>query len=192
MMFVLKNSQLNPMIIEIDSKGKTKFLNAKPPEGQIKAWSVEKALQLAYIRKDWKSFFKILNATRHKSDDLADTMVQIEALCCHFEWGSTPIPKDWELMPAMSGWQSGQIFFRHLHALMGLDASDLKINRSVKIWISFFSKHKDDEIILSRDKLNVVVTESNRSLNLVVKSNISPIFLTNGHSAETIKLVLNQ
>nr|QBK90806.1 MAG: holliday junction resolvase [Pithovirus LCPAC201] len=171
-MTVLSDSTINPLIVEIDSSGKTKILGA--PKGlsssQVKDWSIEKSLQLSYIRKDWTSFMSILEATKNKSDDLADTMVQIEAICRHLKWGTTPIPPKWEEIPIMSGWQTGQIFFRHLLKLTGLPKIHLETTRSLKGWLSLFRKHKP-EIIGSRNKL-VSIKRKPVSLSLNVEPNL--------------------
>lgn len=165
LMTVLSSSKINPLILEIDSCGKTSILGApKLTSTQVKDWSIEKALQLSYIRKDWTSFMAILNATKNKSDDLADTLVQIESICCYFKWGTTPIPPKWEEIPIMSGWQTGQIFFCHLLELLGLPKHHLETVRSRTGWLSLFRKNKH-MIIASREKL---ISHRKTPINLVL------------------------
>ena len=185
-MMILTSSNIHPLIVEIDSTGKTKILGAPKltSKRQVKDWSVEKALQLSYIRQDWFSFMAILNATRNKSDDLADTLVQIEAICLHFGWGVTPIPPKWEEIPIMSGWQTGQIFFRHLLKLAGLPEHHLQTTRTLKGWLEVFRKNKH-MIVASRDKL---ISCRKNPINLVLKveSNLNKI-----NSATTSSLTIH-
>lgn len=154
---ILSKSEIHPLILEIDSSGKTCILGApkKLTPRQVKDWSVEKALQLSYIRKDWHSFYAIINATRNKTDDLSDVMVQIESICSLFDWGTTPIPPDWEILPIMSGWETGQIFFRHLLKLMDFSPQYLTTITKLKGWLKLL-RGNYDLIVRSRDRLLAV------------------------------------
>jgi len=91
----LHNKILLPAIIEVDPKLKGKALGA--PKGinekQLKVWSVEKSRELLIMRKDDFSL-KVLDHFRTKQDDLADTIAQIEAICCVWGFPLTGIPPD--------------------------------------------------------------------------------------------------
>ena len=78
---ILKDLPLLPMIIEIDNKLKTQALDSPRNlnDKGIKDWSIEIAKQLLQLRGDTKSF-QIITKER-KKDDLADTVLQVEALC---------------------------------------------------------------------------------------------------------------
>lgn len=71
------------IVIDIDSHLKGSVLNAPKgiTEKQLKRWSVQKAIELCTIRKD-EEMIKLLTTKmkKGKMDDLADTIVQIEAL----------------------------------------------------------------------------------------------------------------
>ena len=77
----LKNSTLNPIIIELDSKVKGGQLGGAMglSSKQLKAWAVEKAISILTMRNDSFSL-DILNKIK-KKDDLADCVVQLDALC---------------------------------------------------------------------------------------------------------------
>ena len=78
-----------PMIFEIDSKLKGKELGASNHlnERGIKQWSVDQARDLLAKRKDLVGL-EILEKTK-KKDDLADTVMQIEALFSFQGWPLT-------------------------------------------------------------------------------------------------------
>ena len=162
MLDTLSESELCPMILEINSTTKTIYLGAPKNlnRKQVKDWSIEKALQLSYIRKDWVSFFAILDAARNKSDDLSDVIIQIEVICLLFNYGITPIPTGWDQVPAMAGWSPGQIFFQHLLALLLSISTPVKSQDklegtpSVNAWLIFFRKNRD-LIISSREKMSM-------------------------------------
>ena len=82
----LRDTPLLPFIIEIDPKMKTKLLNA--PRGlnakEVKNWSVEKAMELLKMRNDTLGL-SLINKLKGKKDDLADTIIQIEAMCILLE-----------------------------------------------------------------------------------------------------------
>ena len=86
---MLRNTKLLPMLIEIDNKLKTKELNSPPNlnENGIKKWSIELAEQLLILRNDQESL-NILKQAK-KKDDLADSILQSEALCRYLGWPST-------------------------------------------------------------------------------------------------------
>lgn len=88
---VLADSQLMPLMIEIDNKSKGRALNI--PRGlnklQYKDWLIEKATELLEMRRDREGLEKLLNERsnskkKKKQDDLADTVCQAEALCVLF------------------------------------------------------------------------------------------------------------
>ncbi|AYV86289.1 MAG: hypothetical protein Solumvirus3_25 [Solumvirus sp.] len=72
---------ITPIIIEIQSSVKTRQLGGACGLNKrgIKEWAVKRALEILTERKDQKAL-DILNAKK-KKDDLADTVVQLEALC---------------------------------------------------------------------------------------------------------------
>ncbi len=82
--FILHSTKslFNPVVIEISSKLKGKKLNAPPNlnEYGLKRWSEEKGEKILRIRGDRKGL-KILETTKGKTDDLTDTILQIEAFC---------------------------------------------------------------------------------------------------------------
>ena len=77
----VRDSPLMPIIIELDSKVKARYLGC--PRGlnerQTKLWLIEKAIQLL----DWRGDKETANLIRtvKKKDDLADTVCQIEGFC---------------------------------------------------------------------------------------------------------------
>ena len=78
----LRNNLLKTVIMEISSKLKSKQLYAPKgiSEKEIKKWSIVKAIELLKIRKDDYAIDIINKAAKSKKDDLADTVVQIEAV----------------------------------------------------------------------------------------------------------------
>jgi len=80
-MMLLRNNRILPLFFEIDSKLKGKQLGASSHlnERGIKAWSVDKAIELLNYRND-KIAIDIMAKNKNKADDLADTVCQIEAL----------------------------------------------------------------------------------------------------------------
>lgn len=78
-------------IIEIQPKLKTRMLDApfKLDKREVKKWSVEKAMELLTIRKDFPTIDLINSTPKRKKDDLADTITQIEAICVLFKWPLT-------------------------------------------------------------------------------------------------------
>ena len=69
-----------PMIFEVDPKLKSKVFNAGRLDArEVKKWAVEKAIELLEARNDTAGL-DIMNAIKGKKDDVADTIVQIEAL----------------------------------------------------------------------------------------------------------------
>ena len=76
----LRKSEHYPLIIEIDPKLKGKMLGAPPVTyHELKKWGVRKALEICQERNDKASYDKLV-ATK-KADDLADSLLQIEAWC---------------------------------------------------------------------------------------------------------------
>ncbi len=85
----LKNlTPLLPLILEISPRIKTRYLDS--PKGmnskQVKRWSIEMALNLLKDRGDTYAYGVITNAAKNKKDDLADTIVQLEAICKMLGW----------------------------------------------------------------------------------------------------------
>lgn len=88
--FLLRNMPLLPAVVEVDPKLKGKILRA--PRGitqtQLKAWAIEKAIELINKRKDGEAF-SVLKKYSRKMDDLADTICQVEALFIIWGLGET-------------------------------------------------------------------------------------------------------
>lgn len=84
----LKDSPLIPLILEIDPKIKSDYLNAPSDMGEIdvKKWSKEKAQELLRARGDTESLSKF---GENKTDDYSDVVCQIEAICVLFNWPIT-------------------------------------------------------------------------------------------------------
>lgn len=75
-------------LVEISSKIKGKNLGAgKLPRPKLKAWSIDKAVELSTVRKDKKflEYYKQETEDKLKKDikvdDICDTLIQIEAFC---------------------------------------------------------------------------------------------------------------
>ncbi len=85
----LKDAPLLPMILEIDSKLKSRQLGIPSGLGkkEYKRRLIEKAKELLSVRGDTFSS-KILERYK-KKDDIADTVCQIEALFLYFKWPAT-------------------------------------------------------------------------------------------------------
>lgn len=90
-MIKLKNTPLLPLIMEVDPKLKSRELKAPPSltESQLKKWSIDKATELLTLRQDQASL-AVLQQSKKKRDDLADTVCQIEALFSYLGFRSTP------------------------------------------------------------------------------------------------------
>ena len=82
LMIKVMNNSLKTVILEIDSKLKTKQLNAPKKLGAdgTKTWAIEKAYLLLKQRNDLLSINIMDKAQKSKKDDLADTVIQIEAV----------------------------------------------------------------------------------------------------------------
>lgn len=78
-------------ILEISPTLKTKALEAPPKldKREVKKWSVDKALELLYKRGDFKTIRILEEVAKSKKDDLADTIIQIEAICKIYGWPLT-------------------------------------------------------------------------------------------------------
>lgn len=89
-MLMLRNSELRPLVVEINPKVKGKILKAPKEltEKQLKKWAVEKATELLTTQGDTKSL-EIMSKLK-KKDDVADTVCQIEALCRCWKYPSIP------------------------------------------------------------------------------------------------------
>jgi hypothetical protein len=86
-MFLTFNNKLLPIIYEVDPKLKGEVFNAgKLSETDLKKWAVTKAIEILTERKDQNSLDIIAgsrNSKKKKQDDLADTVIQTEALFRH-------------------------------------------------------------------------------------------------------------
>jgi hypothetical protein len=98
-MITLKDAPQLPLIVELDATMKTRCLNAplKMKGKEVKKWAIEKAIEILKKRKDEQSL-QIMYITkkgnkelelRSKSDDVADTVVMIEAFCRIMGWPTT-------------------------------------------------------------------------------------------------------
>ena len=95
----------------------------------------------------------------------------------------------------MSGWQTGQIFFRHLLKLTDLPDFHLETIRTLKGWLSLFRKNKP-VVIGSRDKL---VSIKRKPVNLILdiksSSNGSTRYLdtpSTTNPSNQIRLIINE
>lgn len=85
-MILLKDKPTLPFIVEIDPKTKGKTLGAPKniTKPILKKWAVDKAKELCSHRGDIYSLSELNK--KGKVDDLADTIVQAEALFIHLNW----------------------------------------------------------------------------------------------------------
>lgn len=76
----LKNAPLLPIIVEVDSKLKSRQLGVPKGLGerQNKKWLIEKAKELLQLHGDLQSYNQLIKVK--KADDLADVVCQVEAL----------------------------------------------------------------------------------------------------------------
>lgn len=90
-LFKLQDNLLQTIIMEVDPKLKSKELDAPKNLNKkgIKAWAIEKAIELCKIRDD-KYCLDIMEKAGSKKDDISDTLVQIEAV---FIYLGLPITK---------------------------------------------------------------------------------------------------
>lgn len=95
LMVKVRDNSLKTVIMEIDSKLKTKMLNAprKLNKREVKLWSIEKATEILTLRKDENSL-NVLQKAKSKKDDLADTVIQIEAVFVMIHESNAPIVPD--------------------------------------------------------------------------------------------------
>lgn len=93
LMVRLRDNSIKTVIIEIDSKLKTKQLRAPKKLGskETKLWAIEKATELLKNRGDTVSLKVMDKAQKSKKDDLADTIVQIEAVFSYFNLLTTEV-----------------------------------------------------------------------------------------------------
>lgn len=99
LMMMLKNNSIKTVIMEISPLLKTKQFGVRGKLGkkEVKDWSIEKAHELLTSREDIRSL-DILKKAKSKKDDLADTVVQIEAVFNLFELPCTQIKSSAELI----------------------------------------------------------------------------------------------
>lgn len=74
------------LIMEVDSKLKGRMLGC-PKYCDVKKWSIEKAQEILTLRQDTFSL-RTLNENK-KTDDLSDTITQVEALFLKLQWLTT-------------------------------------------------------------------------------------------------------
>jgi len=93
----LKNKPLIPLILEVQPSLKSRQLNAPPDLNKrgIKKWAIRKARELLKNRNDIKGL-NIFEAAGKKQDDLADTLVQIEAVMSFIGYPLTPDPQNYD------------------------------------------------------------------------------------------------
>lgn len=79
----LKNNITTPVICEIDSKAKYRYLNCPKEynENAKKKWGITKALELCKIRNDTHTYNIIEDSPLSKRDDLADSIIICQAFC---------------------------------------------------------------------------------------------------------------
>lgn len=102
-MNALKNSVHLPMFYEIQASIKTKWLNAPPnlTDSTRKTWGTQFAYKLLEWRNDAFGM-QVIKDNWEKPDDLADTVLQIEAVCRMLGYPATPEPpKLVELTPTI-------------------------------------------------------------------------------------------
>jgi hypothetical protein len=97
-MYVTKNKGLKPLIYEMDSSLKTRFLNA-PPFGKNKKarknWNIQKAMEILEEREDLEclKLLKSLKTTgTNKADEAADTVSMCEVFWNMLKSGEHGIP----------------------------------------------------------------------------------------------------
>ncbi len=97
-----------PLIYDIDPKLKGRMLGAPPKisKPELKEWAVVKANELLNLRRDEFSL-NVLNKLFKKSDDLADTVCQAEALFMF--WGIEPITRP-HIIPVETQTESQFVF----------------------------------------------------------------------------------
>lgn len=89
-MMIMRDLYHLPIIFEIDPKMKGKIFGYTKALGDLKLWSINKAIEILQTRNDIKSC-AIIKGDRNtkgkkKGDDYADTILQIEALCHLMNW----------------------------------------------------------------------------------------------------------
>lgn len=77
-MFTCRQNPNVPLLIELDSRVKTKAFGAKMRDADLKKWSPIKAQELLRSRKDYYGLDILLNYPT-KKDDMADAIIQLEA-----------------------------------------------------------------------------------------------------------------
>lgn len=95
-MLKTKDKPLLPVIMDVDPKLKSRILDAPPYLNStgLKKWAIDEAINLLTIRDDQKGLEIMRSATASKKDDLADTVVQCEAVCRYLGYGKTsPRPR---------------------------------------------------------------------------------------------------
>ena len=92
-MTLLKNSVHLPMFYEIQASIKTKWLRSPPnlTDSTRKTWGSQEAYKLLQWRNDVFGM-QVMKENWEKQDDLADTVIQIEAVCRMLGYPATPEP----------------------------------------------------------------------------------------------------
>lgn len=88
----LKDTELLPLILEVDSKLKIRQLGIPSglPKKEYKTRLIEKAKELLRMRGDIEGV-KFIEKSKIKADDICDCVCQIEAIFSYFKW---PLTKD--------------------------------------------------------------------------------------------------
>ncbi len=91
LIMLMSTSVLNPLIYELDPKVKSRILapGIKMDARQVKKWAIERAYRLLKSRGD-ENHKRLENKKVKKKDDLADTVIQIEAFCRLMNWDKSP------------------------------------------------------------------------------------------------------
>lgn len=182
----MKNSTRQPMILEVIPQLKTNMLgpyfiknkkicNVKFNPKEVKTWAIEKALQLSFIRQDWVSFDNIINASvgksKKKSDDLSDTIVQLEAVCKHFGLATTPVPDGWDEICSTRKWSTGLIFFEYL--LEGLEINNVSAD-TILGWLTIIKKYRT-RIIMYRSNQVLIDGEFKHKNTIKPVAKVKPL-----------------
>jgi hypothetical protein len=130
-MIKLKNNPLETLIIELNSKLKSKMLNAPKnlTRACLKNWSDEKAISLSESRGDTISL-NILKSNI-KTDDLSDTIVQEEAasVLFNFNFGTTKInDNDFFIGEKAKQTKNGKYLFKKITIQTNINVDDILIS----------------------------------------------------------------
>lgn len=173
LMIRLMDNSLKTVILEIDSKLKTKQLGAPKKLGpkETKTWAIEKAMELLTLRNDNVSINIMNKAQKSKKDDLADTVVQIEAVFKLFGLLTTDGNKDCS-SPTKISYGSTELFNPKYSTGLTLSLINPKINNIVSPPVK---TQVTDISLINFDKIKLPVPLSNESVietkNLTINLN---------------------